>query len=362
MSEFGSYSPARLRQGRLHFRRRWHANLRDTWVLIGEFREALLIFSITILVAAVSFQWLWNVSQPRPMRLVEALYNVLSMAFFNPPIDFPETWYLDLYFFFMPIIGLAILARGAADFVTLLFNRSARRSQWEEAVAATFKDHIIVCGLGHLGIRVVRELVTLDEEIVVLERQADSPRFEEVRQYDIPIITGDARQPQTLRKVGIARARAIIVCTNDDLINLQIASRIRELDKDIRIVMRMFDDEFARNMADSFGISAVMSASLLAAPAFAGAAAGAEIIQTFKVDGKVLVMGRVVVQAGSRLDGAVVRDVEQALDLAVVLCQSGGVVDVHPDAGAALAAGNVVAVVADLPAIKALASQWNHKR
>jgi len=362
MSKKSPHSRENLRQRRLAPRRRWRANLRDTWVLIREFREALLIFTFTIIVGAASFQALWNGSQARPMRLVEALYIALSMTFFNPPIDFPETWHLDIYFFLMPIIGLAVLARGAADFVTLLFNRSARQSQWEEAVAQTFNDHIIVCGLGHLGLRVVRELVGLDEEVVVLERQTDSPRFDEIRQYDIPVIVGDARQPETLRKAGIEKARAIIICTNDDLINLQIASRIRELDKDIRLVMRMFDDEFARNMADSFKISAVMSASMLAAPAFAGAAAGAEINQTFKVDDRVLAMGRVVVERGSKLDGSSIQAIEEKLDLSVVLLQTGDSVDVHPEEETRLAAGDVIAVVAELPAIKKLSSQWNHRR
>lgn len=341
--------------------RRFLASLRDTWVLIREFREALLIFVITLLGGALSFQMLWNMSAPEPIRFVDALYNVLSMTFFNAAIDFPRQWYLDIYFFLMPIIGLAVLARGAADFVTLLFNRSLRQSQWEEAVASTFNDHVIVCGLGHLGVRVVRELVKLDEGIVVIERSAESPRFAEVRGYDIPILIGDARQPDILKKAGIERARAVIVCTNDDLVNLQMASRIREADKDVRIVMRMFDDDFARNMAESFHISSVMSASMLAAPAFAGAASGAEIIQTFAVAERVLVMGRITVQAGSRLHGCPITDLERDLDISVVVLESGDTVNVHPEPAIVLKAGDRVAVVAETVMLKKLTSEWNRR-
>jgi len=339
--------------------RRFQASLRDTWVLVREFREALLIFMVTLLGGALSFQLLWNVSGSEPIRFVDALYDVLSMTFFNAAIDFPRQWYLDIYFFLMPVVGLAVLARGAADFVTLLFNRSLRRSQWEEAVAATFSDHVIVCGLGHLGLRVVRELVKLDESIVVIERNAESPRFAEVRGYDAPILIGDARQPDILKKAGLAKARAVVICTNDDLVNLQMASRIREMNQSVRIVMRMFDDEFARNMAENFNLSAVMSASLLAAPAFAGAASGAEIIQTFAVAERVLVMGRIRVQAGSKLHGAVIADVERALDLSVVLLESDGKVDVHPMPETVLKADDRVAVVAEPVMLKKLTSDWN---
>jgi len=338
------------------------ANLRDTWVLVREFREALLIFAITMVVGAVSFAALWNGSGQEPIRAIDALYSVLSMTFFNADIAFPHQWYLDIYFFLMPIIGLFVLARGAADFVTLLFNRSLRRTQWEEAVASTFSDHVIVCGLGHLGLRVVRELVKLDESIVVIEAKAESPRFDEVRGYDIPILIGDARELEMLRKANIAKARAVIVCTNDDLMNLQMASRIREADQDVRIVMRMFDDEFARNMAQSFNISSVMSASMLAAPAFAGAASGAEIIQTFGVADRVLVMGRIQVQPSSRLHGCPVEDVERELDLSVVLLESDGMVDVHPNPGAVLKAGDRIAVLAEPVILKRLTSDWNRRR
>ncbi len=342
------------------FTRELRATIRDTWVLMREFRSALLLFAVSLILGALSFRTLWGISHPQePIRFVEALYDILTMTFFQPTLEFPDEWYLDLYFFAMPALGLTFLARGAADFVTLLFNRRSRLGQWEEAVASVMKDHIIVCGLGHLGLRVVRELIALGEDIVIIERNQENPRFPAVRDLHIPIIMGDGRFTDTLEKAGIIRASAIVICTNDDLSNLQMASRIREANAEIRIVMRMFDDEFARGMADQFGISAIMSASMLAAPAFAGAASRVEIIQMFKVDRSVLGMGRVEVAQGTRLDGTTISKVEDALDLSVVLLQTGDVVDVHPEEDYMLKPGDIIAVVAGLPAIKTLASQWN---
>ena len=336
------------------------AAIRDTWVLVREFRSALLLFAATLILGAVSFRALWGISHPgQSIRFIEALYDILTMTFFQPTLEFPKEWYLDLYFFVMPALGLTLLARGAADFVTLLFNRRSRLGQWEEAVASVMRDHIIVCGLGHLGLRVVHELVGLGEDIVIIERNPENPRFPSVRDLHIPIIMGDGRLPDTLDKAGIAHASSIIICSNDDLGNLQMASRIREVNPDVRIVMRMFDDEFARGMAEQFGISAIMSASMLAAPAFAGAASRVDIIQTFKVDHSVLGMGRVEVEKGTRLDGTTIGAVEDALDLSVVLLQTGGAIDVHPEEDYALKPGDTIAVVAGLPALKALSSQWN---
>jgi voltage-gated potassium channel len=352
---------ARAAYHRRAVRRRLRASLRDTWVLLREFRLGLIIFTVALLLGAISFQALWNRTYPGDsMRFIEALFHTAAFTLIQPTLDFPPEWYLDIYYFLMPLLGVIALATGLADFLPLLFNRSSRHSQWEAAVASTFNDHIIIIGLGHLGIRVVRELVILDEDIVVIEVQEDSPRFAEVREYDIPVITGDARSIEVLDAAGIDRAAAVIIATNNDLANLQIASRIRETNREIRIVMRLFDDQFAEAMADRFEVTAVMSASMMAAPAFAGAAAGTEIVQTFKVGDQVLAMGRVEVQPCSRLDGATVGSVEDTLDISIVLLQSGDTVDQSPNDDVVLKSSDVIAVVAGLPQIKDLARNWNH--
>jgi voltage-gated potassium channel len=343
-------------------RRRTRAMLRDTWVLVREFWWTLTLFVLTIVLSAVSFQLLWNGSQPVPIRLIDAFYYVGTMLFFEPTLDFPREWYLDMYFFLMPVLGIIFLALGVADFAVLLVNRRLRQNKWEESVASTYSEHIIVAGLGHLGIRVVRELVRLDEDVVVIEAKPDNERIDEVRAYQIPVLIGDARNVDLLKQAGLERALSVIICTNNDLVNLQIGARIREKHKDVSLVMRMFNDEFARSIAEPLNISAVMSASLLAAPAFAGAATHTNILQTFAVEDRVLAMGRIEVTPNSRLEGCTISAIEAELDISVVLLQAEGYVDVHPEPDAALSAGDVIAVVAELPDIKVLTNQWNRTR
>ena len=52
----------------------------------------------------------------------------------------------------------------------------------------------------------------------------------------------------------------------------------------------------------------------------------------------------------------------EELDISVVLLQTDGHVDVHPEPDATLSAGDVIAVVAELPNIKVLTNQWNRVR
>jgi Trk K+ transport system NAD-binding subunit len=206
-----------------------------------------------------------------------------------------------------------------------------------------------------VGIRVVRELVTLGEDrIVVVELDSTVPRVEECRAHAIPVIEGDALQPKTLTDAGVDHASAFIVCTNDDLTNLQIAMKVRELNPDIRLVVRLFHEDFGRQLADYLGFHRVFSASALAAPFFAGAATGTAVTQTFYVEDEVMNMGRMWVHADTELCDMAVGDVERQLDMSIVLHQRAAEVDLHPTPDITLEPGDLIVVFGNLTGLTEL--------
>ena len=126
------------------WRRQLRANLRDTAVLLREFRGALIAFGLILAAGTLAWQSLNRVAgRPEP-ALAEAAYTVLTMIALQAGVEFPDAWYLQAFFFVMPVLGLAILARGAADFAVLFFNRRARGEAWQVAVASTYTDHVVL--------------------------------------------------------------------------------------------------------------------------------------------------------------------------------------------------------------------------
>ena len=152
------------------------------------------------------------------------------------------------------------------------------------AVASTFNDHIILVGLGHLGFRVVRDLHRMDQDVVVVELNPKADLVASVKQMDIPVIQDDATREPALEAAGIGRARAIILCTQNDSMNLQVALKARRLRPGIHVVVRIFDDDFADALHEQFNFTA-MSATGMAAPAFASAASGVDITRPITVEG-----------------------------------------------------------------------------
>src|SRR5438128_10914309 len=53
-------------------------------------------------------------------------------------------------------------------------------------------DALPIC-LGHLGIRVIRELILWDEDIVVIEKSPDNPRVSEMRGLNISRTPADRK-------------------------------------------------------------------------------------------------------------------------------------------------------------------------
>ncbi len=165
------------------------------------------------------------------------------------------------------------------------------------------KQHVVVCGLGKVGIRVAEQLATLGEQVVVVDEDQDGRFVPEANRLKIPIVYGDMRRTATLRSARVEFARSLVACSQQDLINLDAALHARELNPNIRIVLRIFDPTLARRIESGFGFDTAFSTSALAAPAFALSAVDNTVIGSVTVDDDILLNMRIEVQADSKLDG-----------------------------------------------------------
>ena len=95
-----------------------------------------------------------------------------------------------------------------------------------------------------------------------------------------------------------------MAATSDDLVNLSVALNARSRRPDLRVVVRLYDPDFAIRVQKGFRIRFTRSVSHLAAPAFAAAAVGSEVVATVPVgDRRVILFARLRVPAGSLLEG-----------------------------------------------------------
>jgi voltage-gated potassium channel len=333
-----------MKPGKRDWYRRWRAGWRETKILLGEFRRPLIIFIVAVVGLGLVYHFLARQMGEPLDSLPEAIYLMLTLAFLQPSGSFPNTPVLQIFYFALPVIGVITVAQGLADFGVMLFNRRARSKEWEMAVASTFNKHTILVGLGHLGYRVVQKLHAMQENVVAIEKNPSADTISAVQIMGIPIIQDDATRPGVLEAAGIERARTIIMCSQNDSINLQIAVKARSINKDIRVVIRIFDDDFAQSLQEQFGFVA-LSGTGMAAPVFAAAATGADITNPISIEGQQLSLARLTISAPSQLAEKTVGFVEDTYHLNIVLVRHDHHSEMHPTDSLVLCSGDVLAVL-----------------
>ncbi len=304
--------------------------------------------------------WIFLAFAGQDIDIVTAVYDVVGAFFGGVDPSIANSTALRLFAVFLTLFGAAALALFYGLIADVVL--SARISNLLGPQAADAKNHVIVVGLGTIGYRIALLLRERGVTVVAAEKQADGRFVEAARRQRIPVVTSDGRTPQALRSLRIDRARALVTVTSDDTANLTTAMHARALRPDMRIVLRLFDPDFAARLDAALGDFNSRSVSALAAPAFAAAAVGREVLATIPAGPKrVLVVARVPVAADSDVDGATVAAAEQraaSADLGgcrVLAVVVGDEVRWGPPKSDAVAAGTELVVVATRRSLAVLA-------
>ncbi|MEW5725242.1 MAG: NAD-binding protein [Thermodesulfobacteriota bacterium] len=259
---------------------------------------------------------------------------------------------LKIFGVFLMLVGAAALA-AVYGIVTDLIMKS-RLQEFFGQRRRRMQDHIVLCGLGNVGFRILEHLRGLGEEVVVIERQDNIKFVEDARSLGVTVITGDIRRPAALEKAHVHQARCLIAAADEDLANLEAALNARSANPKIHIVMRMFDQSLANKVAVGFNIKTAFSTSALAAPAFAMAAVDPSVIGSFYVDGVLMLNQEIIVNPGSKLDGLTTKDLEDegGVSILVHVSAATGRRRFHPSESLDLAPGDKLVVSTEPPFAK----------
>jgi len=286
--------------------------LRVVW---RHFSIRAAVMLIVLVGGALLFKYL---GADRTVPFDKALWHTWMLIFGEPPGDYPASRVLDVMYFLMPIIGLTVIIEGIIDFALMLRDRKRYERSWCEMMASSLRDHIVLVGFGRLGFSSYLLLRRLGEKIVIIERDSGNQFLEELRRDGTPLILGDARREALLNDANLKDAKSIIVATNDDLANLEIALDARRIKPGIRVVLRMFDQNMATKVGDGFNIKLAMSQSAVSAPTFAMPAVDSTIIHSFVVGEELIVMQHWLAREGGPLCGRTIGDIMREYNVSVV--------------------------------------------
>jgi Trk K+ transport system NAD-binding subunit len=320
-------------------RRRRRRPVRVLSLMLGTRVRAILIAMVALFVLATVVLALVNRTGWGEAAYV-ALLTELGGANADPDATGPERLIL-IALTFVSIAVIPLLTAALVDSVV-----KARLRIEAGGLVEPVSDHVIVIGLGHVGTRVVQALTDEGVMVVAVEVNPAARGVPIARELGVPVIIGDASHAEVLAAASVATCRALVIVSTDDVVNLETALLARAVNPDLRVVMRLFDGEFADRVQKAFAITTSRSVSYLAAPAFAAAMLSRQVIATIPVKRHVLLVAEVPLSTGSPLVGRAVGDVQRpgACRLIAVRGASGPVAWL-PAADRPLAADDVLVVV-----------------
>ncbi|MFC9932394.1 NAD-binding protein [Streptomyces sp. NPDC127190] len=174
--------------------------------------------------------------------------------------------------------------------------------------------HVVLLGLGKIGTRVLSRLRELNVPVVCVESDPEARGLATARRLRVPVVLGDVTQEGVLEAAKIHRAQALLAVTSADTTNLEAVLYARTVRPDLPVVLRLYDDDFAtavyRTLRAAYPQARTRSRSVthLAAPAFAGAMLGRQVLGAIPVERRVLLFAAVGVDGHPQLEGRTVRE------------------------------------------------------
>lgn len=132
---------------------------------------------------------------------------------------------------------------------------------------ADWSGHVIVCGLGGLGLRITELLQRAGARVVVLDDDPDPRLAAVVARWGVPLVDASPRFGDGLGEAGLAGAAAVICVEHNDLASLETALLVRQLRPERRVVVQLANPAVGSAVAGALELGSVLDTAALAAPA-----------------------------------------------------------------------------------------------
>jgi Trk K+ transport system NAD-binding subunit len=271
---------------------------------------ALGALLIVLTTATLVLRFTYRLAGPdHHISLLEAVYftveTVTTVGYGDYTFRGEPSWLIAFAILLM-MTGALFVAVFFALLTNMLVSRRIEESLGLQKITA-LRGHVLVIGLGTVGLRVARRVHDAGREVVVVEKDDHNRHLSQLRALGINVMIADATQPEVLASARLAAASAVAVLTSDDLANLETGLAVRDQLGPrwaaTPVALRIFDQRLAHSVKETFGFKNVRSTAALAAPWFVGAALGLDVLSTFYAGEELLLIARLTVTPGGGLEG-----------------------------------------------------------
>ena len=335
--------------------RKFRANLHYLRKPLVDILPLVLVVLLILLIGGHCFHDRYQGDEIQRLSFARALFITYCLIFMEHLVPFPEDdLVLQFFYYLLPPLGLVVILDGLVRFGYHILRREEHGREWVSSMAKTYQDHVILCGLGRVGRRVLEQLLVLGEHVVILEKNTNNVNVAFARNNNVPLMFGNGREEGMFDSLNVAQAKSIILATDDDLANLEMALDARLVQPGIRVVMRMFDQELASKIRGAFDLQLAFSTAAQSAPLFATCSSDQSIENAFYVGDQLLVVANLEVLPGSEFADQPISFVGGQENIFVLAHKRSGHVAHFPDSETILRVHDHVTVQTSVETLKTL--------
>lgn len=178
------------------------------------------------------------------------------------------------------------------------------------------QGHVVVIGLGRVGQKVAALLQDFKQTLVGVSFNQD---LDPTILPQTPLIVGN--QQDALERANLDKAKSVVIATDDDILNLEIALMSRKINPAGYIVVRAGGEALAEALIRILPHAEVLTPYRVAAEAFAGAAFGENIIYLFQLNRQNILVTEYDIEAEDTLNGLLLSEIAYGYGVIPLLLQ-----------------------------------------
>ena len=281
-------------------------------------RGAFLALAILLLVGISGFMYLQHYS------LVDAIYmTIITLA----TVGFTEVHPLNeagrIFTSCLIVIGLGIVAYTATSLTQIIIEGKIFRTRRLEKRVKQMKDHVIICGYGRIGQRIVTSMIDRDVPYVVIEKDETIAR--ELEQKNFSFLQGNATEDDTLTKANIRDARCLVAVLNSNADNVYVTLTARSMNPALYIIARA-NDKSSETKLKHAGATRVISPYEIGGSYIANAVIRPNVVEFMEVVSSVqsdrsssLEIDEIRIEPSSAFVGKMLRDTPVRSELNIIV-------------------------------------------
>jgi hypothetical protein len=153
------------------------------------------------------------------------------------------------------------------------------------------RDHVVVVGLGQVGLRLCLMLRELGVPVLAVERDPQADNVVRAKRYGIPVVIGAGGSRGVLSRLCLRRARALAAVTSDEIENISTAVAALSLREDLPTLLRAGSGDVMDETRALFRIGVVRDVYLIGGTLLAAAALGSDASEAFPYDETIYITG-----------------------------------------------------------------------